>query len=1697
MGYISDNIKFLKLSKASTEEIREYLRNITDIIREYKFISFCLKKYTITLEDIKANPSLTDNTDVRTNVKDLINDSNFEEMIQYLKIDFIDYITVNSVITPKLELLEKYEKLQETQCYADKISENNERTIKYSKDNYRVQEAIKKGIFLPTIEDLKKHPNLRKLNSVIQYVLEQSSNDLVDEIMKIMECNYIFEDTIIKLAKSKGYQITIEKIRENPYLRTSKILIMELMNSTEDIAMISELISLYSGNEEDVIDAAIDKGYIVNIEKDLKQYSLFSRSSKCFLQILNEKNVELIYKYKGTDEKVFQRAIDLGYKFTVRKILKHPNLKNSFNLCIKALDKNPSIFDKLFKSSIHKTKILDYALEKGYIKPFDDPNLLEELEKDQKYLEIVIKYYPNEVKRYKDKKNCYDNLLCIAIDNGYEISKEEIEKITSNMIYNTTIIVKALEKHPEYIIILNNISEEYINTIAKCINTGTYNPTEEELKKFPDIVFRNEKFMVALCKKDIKYFELNKIYHLNNFFETCANEGVFFDIQYIPSNISLNLAKKYFNNNPENFEILFEKFDNYCQKKEKKDFYIYSIDNGYVPKIIPDEYRSIYEIIYKLYKLDNNIYDALNEDAKYMIDIMEERITDIDLSQLRFNEEPFDELFFKIIKMKPDVIDFYNGNNPEIYKSAYENGINVKKLIAIVLFSNKDPKIIEEIKNILHISKINRKPQIANYSPDYDQIAALEALYPGLIDYLYEKNHINKNDKNFLDIIMGKVNNIDLTKIEFNDRVTKSNLLYMRLIQFDPNIIIKYDGENIEVFEKAIKLGANITTFLKIIIFGQTSIELKNKLIELLNIDFLKGKAEEINNYLENNSADYITIIKTIEIYPQFYDLIDSKYKEVIDILLGKEETQNFNIHYGAEIKDPDEVIKYLKINPYILKAYNGNDFKPFKVAIDMGISKELILNICFYLSNPENKIKIFKELDFDIPEKYIYLLEVYKYNIYKFIKNYPLYQNFMKKLGIDINKFEQYEFGKNYDWLSDIIMINEDFDNFAKVINYFFKYYYKIKQGDTQLTIVNSLENILKNYIKYRDLCLDIVDKPLNDEDITHLSLLFNQSSIKEFKNGIPTKKEDINNIENQIIDEYNAELESLIGESAEKLKDFLCKILFDKNYAEVQEFLKIYGTTENFKQLVFNNRNNAGLDELVYPIIIYTSTMESIIDLDDCETIINVIKNSLKNLKMNNEVLVIFKKIEDSIRTLFEKDINCNLTDLSRMANKEEYKNSELSSEYGVPVYDFSQIDYCLLVHVKSYRETYEDLIAGNAPKDMNNICLSAISYRNLIYYRNEEDFIFAYGQIPENSFCQSSIYNMGSNRALKSHSSEIEQISRYQRGILETSESRSGGNNEILCFREALKPIGIILIGGRKPNQKELEIAKAYNIPFIITQEYSNEIKNPKHAEMIPYKIAELEKRRENLTNIRDSIINYKKNKRRKIAIFTDLHGLFEPGLAILEDARKKGITEIYSLGDNIGTGPNPKEVIQLLKEYGVKSVKGNHEGYAIDLAKYEQHLISTGAWNEAEANSKYTRAQLSEEEMAYIESLPEDYTIEIGGKKILLTHYIKDYNTETSRYDLANYDDIYQGHVHFGETSSNLTTLKGAAIGNNPDTIIEKNNLTASYIIITETEYGYEVESVSVPYNFKETHFDIQTSELNENDKDKIERWGNLK
>jgi hypothetical protein len=55
------------------------------------------------------------------------------------------------------------------------------------------------------------------------------------------------------------------------------------------------------------------------------------------------------------------------------------------------------------------------------------------------------------------------------------------------------------------------------------------------------------------------------------------------------------------------------------------------------------------------------------------------------------------------------------------------------------------------------------------------------------------------------------------------------------------------------------------------------------------------------------------------------------------------------------------------------------------------------------------------------------------------------------------------------------------------------------------------------------------------------------------------------------------------------------------------------------------------------------------------------------------------------------------------------------------------------------------------------------------------------------------------------------------------------------------------------------------------------------------------------------------------------------MYEPTIAILEDIRFRGISDIYSLGDNTSLGPNPREVLDLMDKYNVNQIMGNSEYY----------------------------------------------------------------------------------------------------------------------------------------------------------------------
>ena len=101
---------------------------------------------------------------------------------------------------------------------------------------------------------------------------------------------------------------------------------------------------------------------------------------------------------------------------------------------------------------------------------------------------------------------------------------------------------------------------------------------------------------------------------------------------------------------------------------------------------------------------------------------------------------------------------------------------------------------------------------------------------------------------------------------------------------------------------------------------------------------------------------------------------------------------------------------------------------------------------------------------------------------------------------------------------------------------------------------------------------------------------------------------------------------------------------------------------------------------------------------------------------------------------------------------------------------------------------------------------------------------------------------------------------------------------------------------------------------------------------------------------------------------LAVMADIHGNYRALEAVLADIAQQGVDRIFSLGDNIGYGPEPEEVVRALQGYRVVSVMGNHE----------LGLISRSYFNRLHAVARdslaVSRTLLSPESQAWLQDLP---------------------------------------------------------------------------------------------------------------------------
>jgi diadenosine tetraphosphatase ApaH/serine/threonine PP2A family protein phosphatase len=111
----------------------------------------------------------------------------------------------------------------------------------------------------------------------------------------------------------------------------------------------------------------------------------------------------------------------------------------------------------------------------------------------------------------------------------------------------------------------------------------------------------------------------------------------------------------------------------------------------------------------------------------------------------------------------------------------------------------------------------------------------------------------------------------------------------------------------------------------------------------------------------------------------------------------------------------------------------------------------------------------------------------------------------------------------------------------------------------------------------------------------------------------------------------------------------------------------------------------------------------------------------------------------------------------------------------------------------------------------------------------------------------------------------------------------------------------------------------------------------------------------------------------------AIISCVHANLEALQAVLDDAGKRGIERIISLGDLVGFGPDPVACVDIARQRGAINLKGCHDQALLDGGAHLPAPIRGGiAWAKEELTADEA---LGAERMAFFQGLPESY--EAGG------------------------------------------------------------------------------------------------------------------
>lgn len=207
--------------------------------------------------------------------------------------------------------------------------------------------------------------------------------------------------------------------------------------------------------------------------------------------------------------------------------------------------------------------------------------------------------------------------------------------------------------------------------------------------------------------------------------------------------------------------------------------------------------------------------------------------------------------------------------------------------------------------------------------------------------------------------------------------------------------------------------------------------------------------------------------------------------------------------------------------------------------------------------------------------------------------------------------------------------------------------------------------------------------------------------------------------------------------------------------------------------------------------------------------------------------------------------------------------------------------------------------------------------------------------------------------------------------------------------------------------------------------------------------------------------------------KIAVISDIHANVYALMNALEDIDSEKVDTIICLGDLVGYGPHPNEVISMIRRRHILCIKGN---YDISVVDNEYSFI-----RETHINSfslPWTVNELREENRIFLKNLSTSLTLNILNKNLLFVHgspnkineyLLKDDDNTLNIMNDLNEDVLICAHTHIPgiKEFANKVYINCGSVGKPK---IGRPNSTYCILTITN-EDGMKVQIKEIPYAYK--------------------------